>query len=129
MENKTQIEVRSAEDKKKDIRAVKVIGAFAAATAAVVGSYIAFGSKSEQSPKPNTVAEAPATTTTLDSTPPEPSLELDTGKSGGVIVTPENPEVTVPASNTVPEATVEGEGPTSVIVTPENPVETETPVN
>jgi hypothetical protein len=121
METSQTNPAESTEDKRKNKKYVKAIGAFAAGTAAVVGSYIAFGPDGEQSPKPitTTVVEAP------DTTEVSPGVQPDEGESGGVVVSPDAPEVTVPAESatTEPGPGVEPDDGESggVVVSPDAP--------
>lgn len=71
-----------------------------------------------------TTTESTTTTTAPAST--EPTINPDAGQNGGIIITRDNQNVTIPtdgASESLENngASVEGKGPTAVVVTPDSP--------
>jgi hypothetical protein len=127
METTQSNPVESPEDKKKTKRALRAIGAAVVATALGVGAYLGLSSNEKQAPPTTTGIEAPTTTSTTELTH-DPGVQPEDGQSGGVVVEPGNPDVTVPAESQTTEAGVTSEQvPTAVVVTPENPDQVEVP--
>lgn len=123
MHTSEQEPVESPEARAHGKKLAKRLGAFVAGTAAVVGSYIAFGPDGEPAPTSNTVTEQTTSST-------ESSTEATIAPEEGVVATPNNPDVTVPADQDIPPeggAIIDSdEGSTAVTATPEDTVPAET---